>query len=63
MKHQEVMNHQDVYPCRTFLEHDQTRNALIQPHHDYACSAWYPSLGKRLSKKFRHPRTNVLDIA
>ena len=26
-------------------------NALIQPHYDYACSAWYPSLNKRLSKK------------
>ena len=23
-------------------------NALIQPHFDYACSAWYPSLSKKL---------------
>ena len=28
-------------------------NALIQPHYDYACSAWYPSLNKRLSKKIQ----------
>ena len=28
-------------------------NSLIQPHHDYACSAWYPSLNKRLSKKIQ----------
>ena len=28
-------------------------NALIQPHYDYACSAWYPSLNKRLLKKIQ----------
>ena len=28
-------------------------NALIQPHYDYACSAWYLSLNKRLSKKIQ----------
>ena len=28
-------------------------NALIRPHYDYACSAWYPSLIKRLSKKIQ----------
>ena len=28
-------------------------NSLIQPHYGYACSAWYPSLSKRLSKKIR----------
>ena len=28
-------------------------NALIQPHCDYACSAWCPSLNKRLSKKLQ----------
>ena len=22
-------------------------NALIQPHFDYACSAWYPNLNKK----------------
>ena len=28
-------------------------NALIQPHYDYACPVWYPSLNKRLSKKIQ----------
>ena len=28
-------------------------NALIQPQYDYACSAWFPSLNKRLSKKIQ----------
>ena len=28
-------------------------NTLIQPHYDYACSAWYPSLNKRLVKKIQ----------
>ena len=28
-------------------------NALIQLHYDYVCSAWYPSLNKRLSKKIQ----------
>ena len=26
-------------------------NALIQPHFDYACAAWYPLLNKRQSKR------------
>ena len=26
-------------------------NALIQPHYDYACSAWYPSLNKGCQNK------------
>ena len=26
-------------------------NSLIQPHFDYACSAWYPNLNKRLNSK------------
>ena len=25
-------------------------NALIQPHFDYECSAWYPNLNKHLIK-------------
>ena len=28
-------------------------NALMQLHYDHACSAWYPSLNKRLSKKIQ----------
>ena len=28
-------------------------NALIQPHFDYACSAWYPKFFKELSNKIQ----------
>ena len=28
-------------------------NALIQPHFDYACSAWYPNLNKKLTNKLQ----------
>ena len=28
-------------------------NALIQPHFDYACTAWYPLLNKRQSKRIQ----------
>ena len=26
-------------------------NVLIQPHFDYACSAWYPNLTKKIEKQ------------
>ena len=28
-------------------------NTLIQPHFDYACSAWYPKLNKKFSSKLQ----------
>ena len=28
-------------------------NVLIQPHFDYACSAWYPSLNKKFQSKLQ----------
>ena len=28
-------------------------NALIQPHFDYACSAWYPNLTKKLKHRIK----------
>ena len=28
-------------------------NALIQPHFDYACIAWYPNLNKKLKNKIQ----------
>ena len=28
-------------------------NALIQPHFDYACSAWYPNLNVKLKRKLQ----------
>ena len=46
-----------TYPLRRLL-----CNALIQPHDDYACFAWYTSLSKRQLKKFKYPKINVSDI-
>ena len=28
-------------------------NAIIQPHFDYACSAWYPNLNKKFKSKLQ----------
>ena len=28
-------------------------NALIQPHFDYACPAWYPNLTEKMKKKMQ----------
>ena len=45
-----------LYRKQKFLTYSLHRllcNALIQPHYDYACSAWYPSLNKRLVKKIQ----------
>ena len=28
-------------------------NALIQPHFNYVCSAWYPNLNEKLKKKIK----------
>ena len=39
--------------CLTLPLHRLLCNASIQPHYDYACPAWYPSLNKRLSKKIQ----------
>ena len=37
----------------TYPLHRLLCNALIKPHYDYACSAWYPSLSKILLKKIQ----------
>ena len=45
-----------LYRKQKFLTYSLGRllcNALIQPHYNYACSAWYPSLNKRLVKKIQ----------
>ena len=45
-----------LYCKQNFLIYSLRRllcNALIQPHYDYACSAWYPSLYKQLLKKIQ----------
>ena len=42
-----------LYRKQTFLDCALRRllcNALIQPHFDYACTAWYPNLNKRMIK-------------
>ena len=31
-------------------------NALIQPHFDYACSAWYPNLTKKLKQNSNYSK-------
>ena len=36
-------------------------NALIQPHFNYACSAWYRSLNKKFKSKYKQSKTEVLD--
>ena len=45
-----------LYRKNKFLTPDLKRmlcNALIQPHFDYACSAWYPQLTMNLKKKIQ----------
>ena len=45
-----------LYRKQSFLSFPLRRmlcNALIQPHFDYACSAWYPNLNKKLTKKIQ----------
>ena len=34
-------------------------NAIIQPHFDYACIAWFPNLKQNLKKKKKHFKTNA----
>ena len=45
-----------LYRKNRFLEASLRRllcNALVQPHFDYACSAWYPNLTQNLRKKLQ----------
>ena len=35
-------------------------NALIQPHFDYACSAWYPNLTKKLKNRIQTTQNKCL---
>ena len=37
-------------------------NALIQPHFDYASSAWYPNLQKNFQINYKFVRTSALDF-
>ena len=45
-----------MYRKQSFLNPKLRRmlcNALIQPHFDYACSAWYTNLDKNSTKKLQ----------
>ena len=45
-----------LYRKNKFLSHSLRRllcNAMIQPHFDYACSAWYPNLNKAVKWNYR----------
>ena len=45
-----------LYRKNRFLTPTLTRllcNALIQPHFDYACSAWYPNITKKLKNRIQ----------
>ena len=45
-----------LYRKQSFLNSKLRRmlcNALIQPHFDYACSAWYSNLNKNSTKKLQ----------
>ena len=45
-----------LYRKQSYLDFNLRRtlcNALIQPHFDYACSAWFPNLNKKFLKKIQ----------
>ena len=45
-----------LYRKQNFLDFPLRRllaNALIQPHFDYACSAWFPLINKRLTRRIQ----------
>lgn len=47
-----------LYGKNRFLSQSLRRilcNAIIQPHFDYVCSAWYPNLNKSLKKNKNTP--------
>ena len=37
-------------------------NALIQPHFDYACSAWYPNLTKKLKNRIQTSQNKCINF-
>ena len=40
--------------------HSLICNALIQPHFDYACSAWYPNLSKKLKNRIQTSQSKCI---
>ena len=54
-----------LYRKQNFLDFSLRRllaNALIQPHFDYACSAWFPMLNKRLTKKIQTTQNKCIRL-
>ena len=52
----QTKTYQEKYRKNRFLSQPLRRllcNAIIQPHFDYGCSAWYPYLNKSLKKKLQ----------
>ena len=52
-----------LYRKNSFLTTAMRRllcNALIQPHFDYACSAWYPDLTKKLKHRIQTTQNNCM---
>ena len=52
-----------LYRKQNFFDFSLRRllaNALIQPHFDYACSAWFPMLNKRLTKKIQTAKNKCI---
>ena len=54
-----------LYRKQNFLDLSLRRlpaNALIQPHFNYACSAWFPLLDKRLTKKIQTAQSKCISF-
>ena len=52
-----------LYRKNRFLRPELRRmlyKALIQPHFDYACPAWYPNLTEKMKKKNKKQKQNKL---
>ena len=52
-----------LFRKNTFFSKDLRRllcNALIQPHFDYACAAWYPNLNKKYKNKLQVLRNKCI---
>ena len=40
--------------------HRSSYNSLVQPHFDYACIFWYPSVSQKLRKKIKVTQNKCL---
>lgn len=53
-----------MYRKQSFLSSSLRRmlcNSLMQPHFDYACSAWYPNLNKTYTQKVQISQNKFVD--